>query len=109
MSTDDSAGPLLGWSLGTGLKRRAIDELVEFPCVFRFKVVGVATEGFVEALLARVAKVLGRPVASTEHSVRRSAHGRYESVTLDLPVQDGDAVYAIYEAISDDERVKYLL
>ncbi len=105
----DSAGPLLGWSLGTGLRRRPIDELVEFPCVFRFKAVGEATGGFVRDMLARVAQVLGRAVRDDEHSVRQSAKGRYESVTLDLFVNDGDEVYEIYQAISDDQRVRFLL
>ena len=105
----DSAGPLLGWSLATGLRRRPIDELVDFPCVFRFKAVGVATKGFVSDMLARVAQVLGRAVREDEHSVRQSSMGRYESVTLDLFVKDGSEVYSIYEAISDDKRVRFLL
>lgn len=105
----DEAGPLLGWSLGTGLRQRPIDELVDFPCVFRFKAVGEATGGFVRDMLARVARVLGRDVREEEHSVRQSAKGRYESVTLDLFVKTGDEVYSIYEAISDDERVRFLL
>lgn len=105
----DHAGPLLGWSLATGLKRRPIDELVEFPCVFRFKAVGEATEGFTRDMLERVARVLGRAVRDDEHSVRQSAQGRYESVTLELFVRDSDEVYEIYEAISEDTRVRYLL
>lgn len=105
----DVAGPLLGWSLGSGLRRRPIDELVDFPCVFRFKAVGEATGGFVSDMLARVGRVLGRDVREDEHSVRQSAKGRYESVTIDLFVQDGSEVYEIYEAISDDSRVRFLL
>lgn len=100
---------MLGWSLRTGLRRRPIEELVDFPCVFRFKAVGEATGGFVRDMLSRVARVLGRDVRDDEHSVRQSAQGRYESVTLDLFVQDGDEVYEIYEAISEDSRVRYLL
>lgn len=105
----DSAGPLLGWSLGTGLERRPIEELVDFPCVFSFKAVGVATAGFVSDMLERVSAVLGRRVEPHEHSVRQSARGRYESVTLDLFVHSGEQVYSIYRAISQDTRVRYLL
>lgn len=106
---DDRAGPLLGWSLGTGLARRPIDELQSFPCVFTFKAVGVAGDDFVSSLRARVARVLGREVKDSETSVRSSQNGRYTSVTLDLFVLSGDQVYSIYEAMHDDERVRYLL
>lgn len=105
----DHAGPLLGWSLGTGLRRRPLQELLDFPCVFTFKAVGEATGAFVDDMLARVGRVLGREVKDEEHFVRQSSRGRYESVTLELFVQDGDEIYEIYEAISDDARIRYLL
>ena len=107
--SEDAAGPLLGWSLGTGLQRRPIEDLVEFPCVFCFKVVGNAEPDFIPSLLHRVASVLGREVEPHEQSVRKSAGGKYESVTLDLRVDDADQVYSIYRIISEDPRVRYLL
>lgn len=82
---------------------------MDFPCVFSFKAVGVATAGFVSDLLDRVSRVIGRAVEPHEHSVRQSARGRYKSVTLDLFVESGDEVYSIYRAISEDERVWYIL
>jgi putative lipoic acid-binding regulatory protein len=105
--SDDHAGPPIGWSLRTGVPQKRIHELVSFPCVFRFT--AVATAGFVQELLSRVEKVIGRSVTSEEHSVRASAHGAYESVTLNLQVASGDEVYAIYRAMQEDARVKYLL
>lgn len=106
---DDSAGPILGWSLGSGVEQRRIHDLVQFPCEFCFKAVGRATGGFVGTLLERVARVIGRAVKDDEHTVRRSAQGTYESVTLNLWVTSGDQVYSIYEALGADDRVKYLL
>ena len=53
--------------------------------------------------------MLGRSVRDDEHSVRSSAHGAYESLTLDLYVTSGDEVYSIYAALHGDERVKFLL
>lgn len=105
----DEAGQLIGWSLQTGLQRRALDELVDFPCVFQFKAVGVAARGFVGDLLDRVGDVLGREVRDDEHTVRQSAKGRYKSVTIEIEVRDGDEIYDIYAAMSGDSRVKYLL
>jgi uncharacterized protein len=105
----DTAGPLLGWSLGSGFKIPTLDELVEFPCTFCFKAVGKSGEGFVSSMLERVAGVIGRVVGAHEHSVRTSARGNYESVTINLHVTSGDEVRAVYRAIREDARVKYLL
>lgn len=117
--SNDVAGPMLGWSLGSGHEKRRIHELVDFPCRFCFKAVGRADPpeggdgdddaGFVSSLLARVSRVLGRPITDDEHTVRKSARGKYESLTLNLWVTSGDEVYSIYAALGDDERVKYLL
>lgn len=106
---DDSAGPIVGWSLGAGLQQQRIHELVQFPCEFCFKAVGTSSGGFVATLLDRVGVVLGRAVTESEHSVRESARGTYASVTLRLWVTSGDEVYSIYAAMGADERVKYML
>ena len=106
---DDSAGKLLGWSLGAGMPQKKIHELVEFPCVFCFKAVGVASSEFVASMLRRVAVALGRAVKQEEHSVRKSSGGQYESVTLQLYVLSGDEVYSVYEAIRADKSVKFIL
>ena len=86
-----------------------MEELLEFPCNYSFKAVGEAGGDFVPAMLARVAQVIGRAVEPHEHSVRPSAKGKYESVSIMLFVQDSAQLYAVYEAMNDDERVRYLL
>ncbi len=105
----DSAGPLLGWSLGAVQDQKRIHDLVDFPCEFCFKAVGKTASDFVESMLERVGEVLGREITDGEHSTRKSARGRYESVTLRLWVTSGDQVYAVYAALGADDRVKYLL
>ena len=109
--SNDVAGPMLGWSLGSvaGPESRRIHDLVEFPCQFCFKAVGKSDGGFVAKLLERVGRVLGRIITDDEHTVRKSAQGTYESLTLNLWVTSGDEVYSIYAALGDDDRVKYLL
>jgi putative lipoic acid-binding regulatory protein len=105
----DTAGPLLGWSMA-GLGSRPMEDLLDFPCVFRFKAVGVAAHGFVRDVLARVGTVIGRAVREDEHTVRASSQGRYESVTVELVVHTGDEIYEIYEAMrGEDSRIRFLL
>jgi putative lipoic acid-binding regulatory protein len=97
----------MSWSLGTGIEQRRIHDLVKFPCEFRFT--AVLNAGAVSALLERVGTVIGRAVTHSEHSVRASEKGAYESVTLKLWVQSGDEVYSIYAAMQNDAGVRYLL
>lgn len=106
---DDKAGPLLGWSLGSGMKKRPIEELVEFPCTYTFKAVGEATDEFVASLLQKVGEVLGREITGEEHSVRASRKGNYQSITMNLFVTSSEQVYDIYAVINADERVRYML
>lgn len=105
----DVAGAMIGWSIGTGVGQKRLDELLEFPCAYDFKAVGVGEEQFVEDMLARVAVELGRAVEPHEYSVKMSKEGRYASVTLRLDVNDADQIYRIYSAIQRDQRVKYIL
>ena len=105
----DVAGPLLGWSIGAVQPPTRIHDLVQFPCEFCFKAVGRSTSTFLPNMLARVGAVLGREVTDDEHSTRKSAQGKYESVTLRLWVRSGDEVYAVYAALGADDAVKFLL
>ena len=107
--TDDAAGPLLGWSIGAGMARRPLDELVEFPCNFCFKAVGKAAADFASTMVERVQKALGRTIEASATSVRQSAGGNYECVTMNLWVTSGAEIYEVYEAMRADARVKYLL
>ncbi|MDP2340102.1 MAG: DUF493 domain-containing protein [Deltaproteobacteria bacterium] len=109
---DDAAGPLIGWSIGSGMASgsgRPIEDLVEYPCVFRFKAIAKATSDLVDGLLERVAKVVGRPVEENAWSARDSSGGRYVCLTIDLYVTSGQQVYDVYEALRADERVTHLL
>jgi putative lipoic acid-binding regulatory protein len=105
----DSAGDLIGWSIGTGIKQKPLEELMEFPCSYDFKAVGKGDETFVTHLLERVSSEIGRSIEPREYSIKTSKEGNYTSVTLSLLVTNADEVYRIYAAIKSDERVKYIL
>jgi putative lipoic acid-binding regulatory protein len=111
MDNDDHAGPLVGWSLSALAKpdQRPLNDLVAYPCVFRFKAVARAADDVVDAMLTRVAAVLGRAVEREAWSTRDSSGGRYTCVTLDLYVTSGEQVYEVYEALKADARVTHLL
>lgn len=106
---EDVAGPIMGWSLETGIKQQSLADLVDFPCVFTFKTVGVTGEAFLPAVLETVHEVLGRTLTTDEHSVRESAKGKYTSVTLEVPVSSSDEVYSLYKALGETKGVKFVL
>lgn len=108
---DDKAGPLLGWSLGALAQpeKRPLNDLVDYPCVFRFKAVALVAAGVVSDMIARVAAVLGRPIEDAAWTTRDSSGGKYTCVTLDLYVTSGEQVYEVYEALRADKRVTHLL
>ncbi len=88
---------------------RPIEELVQYPCVFRFKAVAKADADVVKALVARVEGVVGRTIDGDAWSARDSSKGRYTCLTIDVYVTSGQQVYDVYEALRSDERVTHLL
>ena len=106
---NDSAGPLIGWSLEHGIEGRKLDELMDFPCVYAFKVMGPADDAFETTLRDNIGEVLGRKITDSEVSKRQSAKGKYQSITVNVEVETSKVVYAIYAAISSDSRVRYVL
>lgn len=111
MDDDDSAGPLLGWSLGSmnSGSGRPIEELVQYPCVFRFKAVAKADPAVLTDLVGIIEGVVGRSIDSGAWSARDSSKGKYTCLTIDVWVETGEQVYAVYEALRSDARVTHLL
>ncbi len=100
---------MIGWSLGAGMKRRPLEELLDFPCTYTFKAVGLATRDLAGSLRRAVQRVLGRGIEDDECRVRDSAAGRYQAVTFEFRVENGDELYSVYRVLQADERVKYIL
>ena len=108
---DDTAGPLLGWSIGAmdATGKRPIEDLVQYPCVFRFKAVARAEADLVAGLIQRIEAVIGKAIEEGAWSTRDSSAGRYTCLTVDVYVVSGQQVYDVYEALRADKRVTHLL
>ena len=112
MKDDDAAGPLMGWSIGNGMNSaagRPLEDLVTYPCTFRFKAVAKAELDVVKDLVALVAGAIGKAVDDDAWSTRASSGGKYVSLTVDVHVTSAQEVYAVYEALRGDARVTHLL
>lgn len=72
---------------------RVIDQLVDFPSVFTFKVVGHRQGDFVTDITDLVAGVTGVTREDVRVSVRDTPNGKWRSITLKAPCNTADNVY----------------
>ncbi|EKT61463.1 DUF493 family protein YbeD [Providencia burhodogranariea] len=83
-----------------------LNELLEFPCSFTYKVMGVAEP----ELLDQVVEVVQRH-APGDYSpdVKPSSKGNYHSVSITINATHIEQVETLYEELGALERVKMVL
>lgn len=84
---------------------KRVDEIVDFPTMLRFKIVGVNDETFVSDMEALCGKETGRPVTAT----KMRDNGKYRSITMDLVIDSAAHFYSLYSAVGKDARVKFMI
>jgi putative lipoic acid-binding regulatory protein len=91
----------------TGEKKRVFEALVEYPSIFKMKIVGQDDEheSFASEIVEVVAESCGVEFAEIEHTKRQS--GKWTSVTVHAPVESADMLYALYENVDKNPRVKF--
>lgn len=91
----------------TGEKKRVFEALVEYPSLFKIKIVGAddEEETFAPEIVELVAKSCGVDKSMVKNSKRKN--GKWTSVTVSAPVQNADMLYALYETIDQNPRVKF--
>lgn len=88
----------------TGEKSRVFEALVEYPSIFKMKIVGKDDGSFESDIVDVVAKSCGVEKSMVKHTKRKN--GKWTSVTVHAPVRDADMLYALYENVDKDPRVK---
>ncbi len=88
-------------------KKIPLDELLEFPCSFTFRVVAAAAPGLEERCSCLVEAQLGR--ALDEVGSRLSKEGNWCSVRLQATVRCGDEITDAYQALRGVPGLKMLL
>lgn len=84
---------------------RIFDELVDFPCVFTFKIIGERQGDFMNDIVDSVASALHTDKKNFKTSFRDK--GKYRSITIKAPVNTATQIYSAYAAIDRDPRVKF--
>lgn len=72
-----------------------LESVHSFPCVFRFKVIGEASDNFAERVLAAVRAELKEEI-ELSFTTRTTSGGRHVSVTVEPEMQNADHVIAVY-------------
>ncbi|RUO68906.1 DUF493 family protein YbeD [Idiomarina ramblicola] len=88
------------------MQKTRFDQLVDFPCHFTFKVMGVASDSLPE----QVVEVLQEHAPGDySPSVKPSSKGNYHSVSVAVRVESQEHIEILYRSLSDIEDVRYVL
>jgi len=82
------------------------DELLEFPCVFAFKVMGVAGPELMSDVISVIQKNAPGDYAPT---VKPSSKGTYHSLSVPVTVKSKEQIETIYNELNGLESVRYIL
>ena len=90
--------------------RKVFDDTMKFPADFMIKIVGQNEPEFVTDMLDTVKKCLdSNQQQNFPYSIKETAGGKYVSLTVTPVFQNAEELYATYEAIGKDKRVKMTL
>ncbi len=84
------------------------ESLIDFPCEFSVKVMGVAAPEF-EELIHNIAKQHDAEFKIDETKRQKSKTGKYLSLTLNIHAKDKAQLDRLYEELSANELVLWAL
>lgn len=82
------------------------DELLEFPTVLNFKVMGVACDELPDLIIAELQK---HTPGDYFPKIKPSSKGNYHSVSIAVTVTSKDHIETIYKTLTAIEQVRYVL
>jgi hypothetical protein len=82
--------------------------LIQYPCDFPIKVMGLQVPGYVEAI-ANVARQFDANFAEASIERRPSSNGRYLGLTLTVHVTNREQLDELYRTLSTHPMVKVVL
>lgn len=88
-------------------EKKSPEELLEFPCYYEFKAVGMAGEAFKRAVMAAANKHANVPADAVR--CRPSGKGTYQSVSLLVTLQNYKQLTNIYAEMRKVDGLKMLL
>lgn len=89
----------------TGEKSRVFEALIDYPSIFKMKIIGKNESNFATEMVQIVSDSCAVSTSEIKYSER--ANGKWLSVTVHAPVQNAEMVYTLYENVDRDPRVKF--
>jgi putative lipoic acid-binding regulatory protein len=86
----------------------AQESLIEYPCQFPIKVMGLRVDGFVRAV-TYIAKQFDPAFDANNIELRESKGGKYLGVTITVTATSRDQLDALYQTLSTHPMVKVVL
>ena len=82
------------------------DELLDFPTVLNFKVMGIACDEIPDLIIAELQK---HTPGDYSPKIKPSSKGNYHSVSIPVTVTSKEHIETIYKTLTAIEQVKYVL
>ncbi len=84
------------------------ESLLEFPCEFQIKVMGLAEDSFDQLVVEMIEKHVD-DLPATSVKIQESSHGKYCSVTVTITAESKSQLDTIYRELSEHDRVMMAL
>ena len=103
------ANTLKDYKDGDETKKSVFEDHVTFPSEFMIKIIGLNEPTFIIDILNSVATVINQAPEKITFTTKETAGGKYLSISIKPFFKDADEVYAAYDIVSKDARVKFVI
>ncbi|BBB33517.1 conserved hypothetical protein [Thermotomaculum hydrothermale] len=93
-------------------KKQSLDDLIDFPCDYTFKIMGKADILIIEEVVKEMEKIIEREINRSLISLKESSGGKYNSYTVRVFLKEADELKRIYEylkTLKDQSTIAYYL
>lgn len=109
MSNDGTGPDEKGGAPQEGAASEEKKQLIEYPTVYAFKVMGKQEHGFREHVRQLFRRHMGTEISPDSISEQPSSKGTYISLTVSVYLLSEEQRRGIYEVLHKDRRVVYYL
>lgn len=93
----------------TASPKKVFQDTIAFPTHFMIKVVAENVPGFADDIVGTVLSCLGPQTTKVAHTTKETSGGKYVSVSIKPYFQSAEELYAVYDRVKQDKRVKFML
>ena len=103
------ANTLKDYKDGDETKKSVFEDHVTFPSEFMIKIIGLNEPTFIIDVVNSVATVINQAPEKITFTTKETAGGKYLSISIKPFFKDASEVYAAYDIIAKDTRVKFVI